>query len=69
MSEVISVVLYGAERYAAKAMDFENVLHPGRRGDDEYVGLFADPDLVAGAVKGFAFEVGVEGEVVEAAIG
>ena len=69
MPEVVSVGFYGAEGYAAKTVDFEEVLGSGGGGHDIDVGFFADADLVAGAVEGFALEVGVEGEVVEAAVG
>ncbi len=69
MPEVVAVVFYGAEGYAAEPVDFEDVLGSRGGGDDEDVGFFADTDLVAGAVEGFAFHVGVEGKVVEAAVG
>ncbi len=44
------------------------MLGSGGVGDDEDVGFFADADLVAYGVEVFALEVGVEGEVVEAAV-
>lgn len=69
MPEIVPVIFYGAEGYTAEPVDFENVLCSGWGRDDEDVGLFADADLVASAVEGFAFEVRVEGEVVEAAVG
>lgn len=41
----------------------------GRSEDDVNVGFFARADALAGRVQGFALEVGVQGEVVEAAVG
>lgn len=69
MPEIVPVIFYGAEGYAAKPMDFKDVLGSGGRGDNEDVGFLSNANLVAGAVEGFAFKVGVEGEVVEAAVG
>ena len=50
-------------------MDFEDELLARRRSDNEYIGFFAGADLVAHAVQSELFLVGVQGEVVEAAIG
>ena len=60
MSEVVSVVLDGAEGYAAETVYFQNMLGARGRSDDENVGFFAHADLIASAVEGFALEVGVE---------
>ena len=68
MPEIVSVVFYGAEGDTTEAVDFENILYSGGRGDDENVGFFADANLVTGAVEGVALEVGVESEIVEAAV-
>ena len=69
MPEIVPVVLDGAERYTAKAVDFEDVLGSGGRSDNKYVRLFTNANLVAGAVEGFVFHVGVKGEVIEATVG
>ena len=69
MAQIVTVGLYAAEGDAAQAVDFDNVLRAGRGGADVDVGFFADADLVADGVKGRAFQVRVEGEVVEAAVG
>ena len=69
MAEVIAVGFHGAEGYAAKAMDFQDVLYTRARGDDEDIGFFTRADLVADRVDGRVLLVGVEGEVVEAAVG
>ena len=50
-------------------MDLQDVLCAGAGGDDEDVGFFARADLVADGVDGGLPLVGVEGEVVEAAVG
>lgn len=80
MAEVVAVVFDGAEGDAAEAVDFEDVLLLRRwgrsailrrrgRGADVDVGFFAGADAVAGAVEGALLHIGVEGEVVEAAVG
>ena len=68
MPEIVSVVFDGAEGYATKTVDFEDVLDSGGGSDDEDVRFFANADLVACAVEGFTLEVGVEGEVIEASV-
>ena len=45
------------------------MLRARRRSDDEDVGFFASADLVADGVDGGVLLVGVQGEVVEAAVG
>ena len=45
------------------------MLCAGGGGDDENVGFFTRADLVADGVDGGVLLVGVEGEVVEAAVG
>ena len=50
-------------------MNLEHVLCSGGRGDDEDIGFFADPNLVADTVDRGLFEVGVQGQVVETTVG
>jgi hypothetical protein len=50
-------------------MEFEDLLAVGWGGSDVDIAFFADADLVAQAEDGVAAAMGVEGEVVEAAIG
>ena len=69
MAEVVTVILYGAEGYSTESVYFEDVLGSRGGGDDEDIGFFTDADLVAGAIEGFAFHVGVERKVVEATVG
>ena len=69
MTEVIAVGLYAAEGDPAETVDLEDVLGASGGGDDEDVGFFADADLVADGVEDLALLVGVEGKVVEAAVG
>lgn len=57
--EIVAVGLDGAEGDAAEAVDFEDALDAELIGDDEDVAFFADADLVADAVDGFGFAVGV----------
>lgn len=69
MAEVVAVGFDTAEGDTAEAVDLENVLGAGGGGDDEDVGFFADADLVTDGVEDLALLMGVEGEVVEAAVG
>ena len=50
-------------------MNLEHVLCSGRRGDDENIGFFADSSLVAHTIDSGFFEVGMQGQVVEATVG
>lgn len=68
MLQVISVVFDAAERDAAESVDFEYELLAGGVCDYVDVGFFANADAVACAVESFVFKVGMEGEVVEAAV-
>lgn len=67
--EVVTVVLDAPEGYAAQAVDFQNELGAGGGGHDVDVGFFAHADAVAGRVQGLPFQVGMEREVVETAVG
>ena len=69
MLQVVSVILDASERDAAESVDFEYELLAGGVCDYVDVGFFANADAVACAVEGFVFEVGVECEIVEAAVG
>lgn len=69
MPEVVTVVLDAAEGYAAQAVDFQNKLAAGGGGYDVDVGFFAHADAVAGRVQSLPFEMGVQGEIVKAAVG
>lgn len=84
LAQVITVVLDGAEGDAAEPVDLEDALlfirsvlvagcgrriRGSGRGADVDVGFFTGADAGAGAVEGVALQMGVEGEVVEAAIG
>lgn len=69
LAQVVSVGFHGAEGDAAQSVDLEHHLGAGGGGDDEDVGFFADADLVADGVDGLLFLVGVQGEVVQAAVG
>lgn len=69
MLQIIAIVFDAAEGDAAESVDLEDELGAGWGGADVDVGFFADADAVACAVEGGAFEVGVEGEVVESAVG
>lgn len=68
-AQVVAVGLDGAEGDAAEAVDLEDALDAGVVGDEEDVALLADADAVADAVDGALAGVGVQGEVVEAAVG
>ena len=50
-------------------MDLEHELFTGLVGDDEDVGFLADADLVADRVDGRVLLMGVQRQVVEAAVG
>ena len=50
-------------------MDFEYELLAGGVRDYVDVGFFANADAVTCAVEGFVFKVGVECEIIEAAVG
>ena len=84
LAQVVAVVLDGAEGDAAEPMDLEDALlfiwlvlvagfggkvRGSRRGADVDVGFLAGADAGTGAVEGVALQVGVEREVVEAAVG
>ena len=69
VAEVVAVGFDGTEGDAAEAVDLEDVLRTVGVRDDKDVGFFADADLVADGVELLALQVGVEGEVVEAAVG
>lgn len=68
-AQVVAVGLDGAEGDAAEAVDLEDALDAGLVGDEEDVALLADADAAADAVDGALGGVGVQGEVVEAAVG
>ena len=68
VAQVVAVGFDGAEGNAPQAVDLEYVLNAAGGGDDEDVAFFADADLVADGIEDFAFEVSVEGEVVETAV-
>ena len=69
MFQVIAVVLDAAEGHAAEAVDLEDLLDSRWGGAEVDVGFFADADAGADAVDGIAFEMRVQGEVVETAVG
>lgn len=69
MPEIVAVVFYATERDAAQPVDFQYVLGTVWGGADVDVAFFADADAVTGGIEGGVFEVRVEGEVVEAAVG
>jgi len=69
LAQVVPVGLHGAEGDAAEAVDLEHHLGARVGGDDEDVGFFADADLVADGVDGALFLVGVQGKVVQPAVG
>ena len=69
MLQVVSVVLDAAERDAAESVDFEYLLLAGGVCDHVDIGFFAHADAISCAVESFMFEVGVECEIVEAAVG
>ena len=69
MLQVVSVILNAAEGDAAEPVDFEYELLAGGVGDHVDVGFFANADAVTCAVESFVFKVGVECEIVEAAVG
>jgi len=69
MLQVVSIVLDAAEGYAAKSVDLEDKLGPRGRSYNVDIGLFANANAIARAVESTSFEVGVEREVVKAAIG
>ncbi len=69
MLQVVSVVLNAAERDTAESVDFEYELLAGGVRDHVDVGFFANANAVACAVESFVFEVGVECEIVKAAVG
>ncbi len=59
VAQVVAVGLDGAEGDAAEPVDLQDVLGAAGVGDNEDVGFFADPDLVADGVKVVALEVRV----------
>ena len=84
LAQVVAVVLDGAEGDAAEPVDLEDALlfirlmlvaglggriWGSRRGAEVDVGFLASADARTGAVEGVALQVGVEGKVVEAAVG
>ena len=69
MLQVVSVIFDAAERDAAESVDFEYELLARGVRDHVDVGFFANADAVTCAVESFVFKVGVECEIVEAAIG
>lgn len=69
MLQVVSVILDAAERDTAESVDFEYELLAGGVCDHVDVGFFANADAVPCAIENFVFEVGVECEIVEAAVG
>lgn len=69
MLEIVSVVLDAAKGYAAQAVDFQDVLSAGGGGHDVDVGFFADADTIAGRVKRLTFQMCVQGQIVETAVG
>ena len=69
MLQVVSVILDATERDAAESVDFEYELLAGEVCDHVDVGFFSNADTVPCAVENFTFEVSVECEVVEAAVG
>ena len=69
MAEVIPVGFYGAEGDAAETVEFEDLCAAGRGGGDVDVAFFAYAYLVSETEDRVAATVGVEREVVEAAVG
>ncbi len=69
MSQVVAVVFYAAEGDAAEAVDFHDELGTAWGSADVDVGFLAHADAIACAVEDGSLEVGVEGEVVETAVG
>ncbi len=69
MLQVVPVVLDATERDASESVNFEYKLLAGGVCDHVDVGFFANADAVPCAVEDFVFEVGVECEIVEAAVG
>ena len=69
MPQVVAVGFHRAEGDAPQAVEFEDVGDPCGGGGDVDVGFFADADLVAEGEERGVFEVRVEGEVVEPAVG
>lgn len=69
MLQIVAVVFDATEGDTAKAVDFEDELGTGRGSANVDVGFLAHTNAIACAVEDGTFEVGVEGEVVEAAIG
>ena len=69
VAQVVAVRFHRAEGDATEAVDFEDALGSRGRGADEDVGFLADADARAEGVEGGFLEVGVQGEVVEAAVG
>lgn len=69
MAQVIAVCLDGAEGDAAEAVQFKHMGCAAGGGGDVDVRFFADADLVAEGIEVRAFDVRVEGKVVEAAVG
>ena len=69
MLQVVSVVLDATERDAAESVDFEYELLPRGVCDHVDIGFFANADAVPCAIENFTFEVSVECEIVETAVG
>ena len=69
MPEVVAVVLDAAEGDAAEAVDLVDELGPRRRGHGVAGRRLDAADAVAGRVEGFPFQISVQGEIVEAAVG
>lgn len=67
--EVIAVILDAAKGYPSEPVDLEDLLRARGIGDNVDVGFLADADLVSDGVGALAFYEGVEGEVVETAVG
>lgn len=68
MFEIIAIVFDAAEGYTAKAMDLQDKLGAGGRSANVDVGFLTHANAIACAVEGGAFEVGVEGKIVETAV-
>ena len=69
MLQVVSIILDAAERDASESVDLEYELLAGGVRDHVDVGFFANSDAVTCAVESFVFKVGMECEIVEAAVG
>lgn len=69
MLEIVAIVFDAAKGDAAKAVDLQNELCACGGSADVDVGFFAHADAIARTVEGRAFEMGVQGEVVEASVG